>query len=579
MSSKIILERNVPVKMRDGVTLYADIYRPDKEGKFPTIMQRLPYDKQSIAVVGMFLNPTRAVESGYVVIAQDVRGRFTSEGDYNPLFQERKDGYDTIEWCAKQSWCDGNIGTYGLSYIGAFQWLAAIERPPHLKAMIPGLTPSNYNEGWIHHGGAFELGFLMSWGLNWKAPPQLIRDDPNADLSDLINAVNNIFDYSFKYLPLNEFPELKKGAPWFYEWLNHPDENEYWDYINIEKNHKNIEVPALNLGAWYDIFLQGTINNYVGMKKNGPTEKSRQQELLIGPWSHLDKSFPLYGNMCGDVEFGLEAAWYMMDMEGIALKWFDKWLKNDGGDINEYPVKIFVMGENKWRPEKEWPLKRTQYINYYFHSNGNANSNMTEGTLNTTLPQSEPNDRYAYDPMNPVPTIGGSLCCDTTHMPGGPYDQRPLESRNDVLIYTTETLTEDIEVTGRIIINLWASSSAIDTDFTGKLVEVTPCGYAKNLQDGIIRARYRNSRKTPELLTSNKIYNYELDLWSTSNLFKKGHKIRVEISSSNFPRFDRNLNTGKIVAEEKNPIIATQNIYHNKQYPSHIVLPIIPKKP
>ena len=215
---------------------------------------------------------------------------------------------------------------------------------------------------------------------------------------------------------------------------------------------------------------------------------------------------------------------------------------------------------------------------YYFHSNGNANSNITEGILTTKLPQNEPSDRYAYDPLNPVPTIGGGLCCDTTHMPGGPYDQRPLESRNDVVIYSTDSLTEDIEITGRLIINLWASSNALDTDFTGKLVDVGPCGYSQLLQDGIIRARYRNSRKTPELLEPNKIYNYELDLWSTSNLFKKGHKIRVEISSSNFPRFDRNLNTGKIVAEEKNPIIAIQNIYHNKQYPSHIVLPIIPKK-
>jgi putative CocE/NonD family hydrolase len=334
-------------------------------------------------------------------------------------------------------------------------------------------------------------------------------------------------------------------------------------------------VPACNVGGWYDIFLGGTIRNYLGMRENGGSPNARQgQKLILGPWHH---TLPL-NNLVGEVNYGLSSTAVGADLDGMHIRWFDYWLKGkQNGLLEEPPVRIFVMGENTWRTENEWPLARTQYTKYYLHSNGNAKSLRGDGSLSPERPRSEPADVYVSDPRNPVPTKGGGLCCWPAAVPGGAFDQRPVEERSDVLVYTTPVLEHDVEVTGPISVTLYAATSAVDTDFTAKLVDVHPDGYARNLTDSIIRGRYRETRKTAQLLTPGEVYEYTIDLWAISNVFKAGHCIRVEIASSNFPRFDRNPQTGEPSGEASRLEPALQHVFHDETQPSHIVLPIIPR--
>ena len=364
-------------------------------------------------------------------------------------------------------------------------------------------------------------------------------------------------------------------ADYFYDWLAHPDYDDYWKQLCIEEHHSQINVPAYNIGGWYDIFLGGTIRNYLGMREKGATEDARRrQKLLIGPWSHASRGTSLVGTHY----FGLASDSLAIDLDGIHLRWFDYWLRGiDNGLLDEPPVRIFVMGDNVWRDEQEWPLARAQSVNYYFRSRGKANSQKGDGTLSLQPPAEDPPDVFLYNPADPVPTRGGSLCCNPHFMPSGAFDQGEIEARSDVLIYSTPPLEREVEVTGPITVTLWAATSATDTDFTAKLVDVCEHGCARNLTDGIRRARYRDSASTPSLLEPNRVYQYTIDLWATSNVFKPGHQIRVEVSSSNFPRFDRNTNTGKLVAEDSEVKPALQTILHDSQHPSHITLPIVPR--
>jgi putative CocE/NonD family hydrolase len=380
----------------------------------------------------------------------------------------------------------------------------------------------------------------------------------------------------FAYLPLKDFPLLQheRLAPYYYDWLAHPNDDEYWRQWNIADRHPQVTVPALNVGGWYDIFLGGTLRNYLGMRQDGGNAQAKQQRLIIGPWFHTT----MWPNIAGEVDFGLRAQGLAIDLEGIILRWFDHWLKAiDTGMLREPPVKLFVMGENVWRDEREWPLARAQHTRYYFHSGGRANTRHGDGVLSLEPPSHEPADHYLYDPRHPVPTRGGGLCCWQASVPGGAYDQRSVEERSDVLVYSTPPLAQAMEVTGPIVLKLWASSSAVDTDFTAKLVDVEPSGYARNLTDGILRARYRESTARPTLIEPGRVYEYTIDLWATSNLFKAAHRIRVEVSSSNFPRFDRNPNTGHPFAQDAELRPATQTILHDADHPSHIVLPIVPR--
>ena len=578
-SVSIKLETNLAVPMRDGTVLYADLYRPDGPGPFPTILQRTPYDKSSPGSMAN-LDPLKAARNGYAVLIQDTRGRYASEGEFYAFRDDINDGYDSVEWAAAQPWSTGKVGMYGASYVGATQWLAALAAPPHLVAIAPNVTASNYHEGWTYQGGAFELGFNVSWTLaqltlanfrNISAAKKV----PQERRLELVKAIDSM-ESSFGFLPLNELPHLKDGlADYYYDWLAHPSYDDYWKELCIEENHSRIGIPALNIGGWYDIFLGGTIRNYLGMRDKGANPEARNgQRLVIGPWQHGARG----GNVAGSHYFGLAADALVLDMDGIHLRWFDHWLKGlDDGLMDESPVKIFVMGDNVWRDEQEWPLARAQAVDYYLHSQGKANSLNGDGSLSPQPPSEEPPDVFLYNPGDPVPTRGGPLCCSPYFAANGAFDQRDVEARPDVLVYTTPPLERDVEVTGPVTVSLWAASSQPDTDFTAKLVDVCEDGCARNLTDGIIRARYRESASNPSLLEPGKAYLYTIDLWATSNVFPAGHRIRVEVSSSNFPRFDRNTNTGGVIAEDAGFKPALQTVLHDSQHPSHITLHLVPR--
>jgi putative CocE/NonD family hydrolase len=573
----IVVEKDVPTPMRDGVRLRADVFRPAAPGKYPVILQRTPYNKNLTTVGLLMFDVVRAASEGYVVVIQDSRGRYSADGEFYPFRDDIRDGYDTVEWCAVQSWSDGNIGMYGASYVGATQWLAAMAQPPHLKAIFPLITASDYHEGWTYQGGAFALGFNESWTMTFLAPDtfqRLMKNKPalGEQLGTLLRGIDDMCHW-FRHTPLNAFPLFGEAAPYFYDWLAHPDEDEYWAQWNIEAHHQRVHVPACNVGGWYDIFLGGTIRNYLGMRARGATPQAREgQKLILGPWFH---TLPLT-NVVGEVNYGLSTTSLAMDLDGLHLKWFDYWLKGKKNDfLDEPPVRLFTMGENRWRTEHEWPLARTRYTKYYLHSGGQANSLRGDGWLSPEPPRSEPADVYVADPRHPVPTRGGGLCCWPAAVPGGAFDQRAIEERADVLVYTTPVLEREVEVTGPITVTLYAATSAPDTDWTGKLVDVHPDGYARNLTDGILRGRYRASRKKGELLNPGAVYEYTLDLWTTSNVFKAGHRIRVEIASSNFPRFDRNPQTGEASAEATRFEPALQRVFHDEGRPSHVLVPVI----
>ena len=582
-SISLKMESNVAVTMRDGVTLYADIYRPDSDGPFPTILQRTPYDKTN-ALSATMLDPIRAAKAGFAVAIQDTRGRHASDGEFYAFRDDINDGYDTVEWAASQPWSTGKVGMYGASYVGATQWLAAISRPPHLVTIAPIVTASNYHDGWTYQGGAFELGFNMSWTLlqltlaNFKNVSG-VQGVPRERRAVLMHDVDDMTG-GFEFLPTKDYPGLDSGlAKYYYDWLAHPDFDEYWQNLCIEDRHSEIDVPALHFGGWYDIFLGGTIRNYLGMTKSGASETARGgQKLVIGPWAHGARG----STMAGSHYFGIMADPAATDIDGMHLRWFDHWLnegKNEGKkDITEEaPVRIFVMGDDVWREEEEWPLARAQETKYYLHSGGKANSKQGDGTLSVESPQSEAPDVFLYNPADPVPTTGGALCCNPYYAANGAYDQNQVEERQDVLVYSTPPLEQDVEVTGPVTVTLWASTSATDTDFTAKLVDVCENGCARNLTDGIIRARYRDSMSNPTMLEPGKAYCYEIDLWATSNVFKAGHRIRLEISSSNFPRFDRNTNTGNIIAADTELRPALQTVFHEGQQASYVSLAIVPR--
>ena len=567
-AADIVIERGVPMKTRDGVTLRADIYRPVGEGAFPVLLQRTPYNKDNAAEFGR-----KAVARGFMVVVQDVRGRYTSDGEWYTFKHESEDGYDTIEWAAALPHSNGKVGMFGGSYVGATQMLAAISHPPHLAGICPVVTASNYHENWTYQGGAFEQWFDESWtsGLAQDTLNRLFRDGDNALLGD-------------KILPLTKYPVTnaklaadpaaitQQIAPYFVDWANHPTYDSYWKQWSIEENFQNIQVPALTVAAWYDLFQGGSLRNYLGVKDHGGSEAARNgQKLLIIVGGHAGS-----GRTIGTVDFGDAAAEF--NENDTTLDWYDYlFLGKQNQFASANPVRIFVMGENKWRDEPAWPLERAKETRYFLHSPGTANSSAGDGGLSAVAPQSETADRFVYDPANPVPTVGGPLCCDSVHLPAGPRDQKDVETRPDVLVYSTPPLDADLEVTGPVTLDLYAKSSAVDTDFTGKLVDVWPNGYVQNLTEGILRARFRESTETAKPLVPGAVVHLKIDLWSTSNVFLKGHQIRVEVSSSNFPRFDRNLNTGKAASESATFVKATNTVLHDAAHPSALLLPVVPR--
>ena len=563
----VTTEHAIEAKMRDGTILRADVFRPKAEGKFSVLLERTPYDKRQSAGFGL-----KAATRGYVVIIQDVRGRYSSDGEWYPFKNESNDGYDTIEWAAALPYSNGKIGMFGGSYVGATQMLAAITHPPHLAGICPVVTASNYHDGWTYQGGAFEQWFNESWTSG------LAQDTLNRAVEKNTNALHGVWALPLTSYPLFEVPGSSQQAdltrtlaPYFFDWLAHPNYDEYWKRWSIEEHYSDINIPVLTIAAWYDIFLGGSLRNYVGIKAHGGSESARKaQRLLVTIGGHAGS-----GRKIGDVDFGPAAE--QDEEDSVVVLWYDHLFKNANNEFsNGKPVKIFVMGANHWRDEEDWPLPRARETKYFLHSSGKANSIRGDGSLSVTAPRSESSDHYVYDPVDPAPTIGGPLCCDSKHLKPGPRDQRPVEARDDVLVYSTPPLAQDLEVTGPVRLDLYASSSAVDTDFTAKLVDVAPDGFAQNLTEGIVRARYRDSQEQPTFLNPGQTYKLGIDVWATSNVFRKGHRLRLELSSSNFPRFDRNLNTGEDSATARKPVSATNTIYHDAEHPSALILPVVP---
>lgn len=574
----IRVERNVVVPMRDGTILRADVFRPEPEGNYPVLLTRTPYNKSMANLSYGWLQPIRPASEGYVVVVQDVRGRFESDGRFHPFHQELSDGFDTVEWCARQPWSNGRVGMYGFSYLGATQWLAASAQPPNLQCIFPSLTASDYYDGWTYRGGAFELGFNLTWTALLLALPEVPRLGlETGELQRVMAGLGGVvWDHwpALRHLPVNELPAFAHDAvaTYYKEWLEHPTRDAYWEPISIEAAHPRIHAPAYNLGGWYDLFIRGTLRNFSGMRANGPTEVARNgQRLIVGPWSH---GSTLTASV-GQTVFGQAS---QVLLEDLHMNWFDRWLRDRDTGIDAGPqVRVFTMGANTWDTYSDWPPREAVPTKYYLHSNGAAATARGDGVLSTDAPGGERPDQFVYDPLNPCPTRGGALFPYPLDVPPGPFDQGDVEARADVLCYTTPVLDRDVQVTGTIEARLWVASSCPDTDVTAKLVDVHPDGTAMNLTDGIIRARYHRGFERPELLQPGVPVEVTIDMAGTSNVFRAGHRIRLEVSSSNFPGFDRNTNTGAAVATDHGLEVALNTVFHDAARPSHLILPVIPR--
>ncbi len=561
-SHDIHILRHQAVPMNDGITLYADVYLPLPEARYPTLVVRTPYGVQR---PGMHQTMVKFAQHGYAVVLQDVRGRYESEGKWEPFRDEAKDGYETIEWAAVQSWSNGKVGTQGGSYLGHNQWAAASQQPPHLVAIFPILASTNIYDNWWGMGGAFRLSFNYGWGAV-RMPNRIMLPQfwHTADYMQESMQYENIL----MYLPLQDGDLMSAGHPvqHYRDWIKHQSYDDYWKTISDEERLDKITVPAHTLGGWFDIFVMGTINGYVLMKNHGATPEARAgARMIIGPWGHgSSQSF-------GGVDFTPDAK---LDIFELQLQFYDHHLKGiDNGLDDEKPVQIFYMGTNKWRSEADWPIPGTEYRNLYITSDGMANSVRGDGSLSFTRP-AEGFDTYSYDPKSPAPTTGGNNCCGTPTQ-SGPRDQRPLERREDVLVYTSNFLDEALTIAGPIHMELQAETDGPDTDWMIKLMDVYPDGYAMPISEGMLRARFREGLDQMKLLTPNQRYSYEIEMTGTANVFLPGHRIRIDITSSNFPQFDRNPNTGEDLGTSTRTRVAQQTIHHGGSNASYIVLPVV----
>jgi uncharacterized protein len=542
-------QKNVMAPMRDGTQLAANIFVPKEGGPFPVILMRTPYGKMDEKSG----EAKRYCAAGYALVVQDCRGRGTSQGVWDPFRYDGDDGFDTQEWVGRQPWCNGRIGTSGGSYVGWTQWAAAPRGSRFLACMVPVVPFSDVYREITYPGGAFQLSLAFGWGAGVGG----LKIDP-AKLTE-----------AFNYLPLNRWDEQGDKRVFFLrDWVAHSTYDDYWRARSIEDRFDRVTVPALNIGGWYDIFSKATFDHIARVRHDSTNRLARRNQFVVmGPWGH-----GVGGQKLGELDFGPGAK---LDIGKLQFEWFEYWLRGKETGVQDWPaVRLFVMGENAWRNEAEWPLARTQFTPWHLRSGGNARTRNGDGTLSPDKPQVEPPDKFTYDPATPVPTKGGN---NLVGPPTGPFDQITLEERPDVLVYTSSPLEKAMEVTGPVKVILYAASSARDTDFTAKLLDVHPDGKAYNLCDGIIRARYRESFTAPTLIEPGKVYRYEIDLWVTSNLFKPGHCVRVEVSSSNFPRFDRNPNTGHEFGADAELTKAEQIIFHDREHPSHILLPVIPR--
>ncbi|MFE4710677.1 CocE/NonD family hydrolase [Paenibacillus sp. NPDC056722] len=608
-----VVERNVPVPMRDGTLLYADVYRPESEGLYPVLLLRTAYNKEDAQTMN-YAHPSWYARQGYIVVVQDVRGRWASEGEFHPNSHEEEDGYDTVQWASALSGALPKVGMYGFSYCGAVQWQAALARPPALICIAPGMIGSDTYQGKTYRNGAFALASLLSWALFVAQDTALDRgrSDWAGDIPGLYAGIHSLYGK----LPLKNLPgPLEALVPFYKEWLEHPEREEYWLPSSLKEQYQKIAVPALHIGGWYDLFIDGTIENYNGVRQHGATQVAREnQQLYIEPWFHMP-----WSRYVGDLDFGPEAA---NRVDALQLQWFDRWLKGKvpqeretaevlaaseayavhgrskaiklhvttnahesfeehkshvAPELSQAPIQFFLMGSNSWRQAEEWPLPGARITDYYLHNTHKANSINGDGRLDTVYPTDEYPDVYVYHPSIPVPALGGRSGAVPDLTPMGPKNQIPVELRNDVLVYTSEPLTRELTVIGEIVAVLFVSSSAEDTDIVAKLVDVYPDGRAFNVAEGILRVSYRNGLERRDPIVPGEVMELHLSLGPTAIVFLPGHAIRLDVTSSLFPTFDRNpnrlLNPGEVT--EGDFVTATQTLFHDNNYPSRLKLPII----
>lgn len=575
---------DVPATMRDGTVLRADVYRPDTRDKVPVILMRTQYGKSAAQVQpARFQTPEWFASHCYIVVIQDIRGQGASGGTFYEYANDRNDGYDTVEWAARLAGSNGKVGMYGSSYVGATQWLAATATPPSLRAIVPSNTASDYYDGWTYEDGAFRLAFIEPWMAETIAESAAVNRGDLRAAAELQNAYRDIARWErfrpYDRLPIFE-PDSPTVAPYFYDAIRHPTDDAYWQKFSIQTRYDKVQVPVLAFDGWYDSFLEGALRNFNGVRQKGGTSLARENSrIVIGPWEHLG-----WGRADSEVSPRLKAIGPVAEspVNELTLAWFDHFLKGEDNQITPGSrVVYFTMGENKWHVSRQWPLAATQFQSWYLQSGGHAESAMGDGTLTTTPPAAAapsgapPDDTFTYDPSNPVPSIGGHSCCEWTTGPQGQFDQSAIEQRPDILVYSSAPLKETLEVTGPVTVVLYAGTTAPDTDFTAKLVDVAPDGTAINLANGIQRASFRESLSHPTPVVPGRIYAYRIHVWPTSNLFEAGHRIRLEISSSDFPQFAPNPNTGEPFGTSARWQIARQTILHDAAHASALILPVI----
>jgi putative CocE/NonD family hydrolase len=575
---EVTIQTDVPAQMRDGTTLMSNVYRPANGGPYPVLLARMPYGKD-LPFNSTYLDPVRAARRGYIVAIQDVRGRYASEGKFTPFAREFEDGYDSVEWAAKLPGSSGSVGMIGLSYLGKTQWHAAVMQPPSLKSMAPGQTWGNHLNGAQMRGGARELALIQYWAQTalalgilfrkYRGEPQKVGEK----LSELVGSIDTLLaGGGYDALPLTQLPDPDDLTPFVRGGFARGADDEGWDYLNIDGKYDRVEAPTFHIGGWYDCFIGETLRQYEAMKERAKAAGTRPPRLLVGPWTHGE-----FGSTVGDLDFGIGSSGaflnYREDLTEAHLRWFDATLKGDEHSLEERPpVEVFVMGENRWRGYEEWPVPGAHEERWHLHGGGR---------LSREGPEPGEPDEYDYDPRDPVPTVGGAILTAPIHRPGA-RDQREVEDRPDVFVYTSEILREDYTVLGPVHATVFAATSGPDTDFVVRLVDVHPDGRAIGVTDGVIRASARQAFPAPGVIRPaepkpvepGRVYQYNVDLWATGITFKAGHRIRVQVTSSCFPRWDRNPNTGES-ADSARTEVARQRVFHDPERPSHVTLTVV----
>jgi putative CocE/NonD family hydrolase len=571
---------DVPATMRDGVVLRANVFRPDDagEGRYPVLLMRLPYGKD-FPLGSSLINPAQAARRGYIVVVQDVRGTFTSEGEFDPMRNEGADGADSVAWAAALPGSNGSVGMFGGSYMGFTQWAAAREAPAALHAMAPMITWADPNEGVFSRNGVFELGLEGAWLLQrgLDVLSRRNRGNPKGQyqaFTALAREYDRLVAAGYVEVPLQRFGPLARlelNQP-MTDAMKHREDLAFQDPARVTSAYGVAHIPALHIGGWYDIFLNGTIRNFNAMRAQG----NPNQYLVIGPWSHTS-----FSPNVGDLDFGLRSGAALIDLQidlvSLHLQFFDQFLKHSPNGFDQWPrVKYFMMGTNVWRASDVWPPATMRPEAWYLHSDGHASTAGDGGLLSREIPTSEPADIYAYDPLNPVPTVGGATLMHPA-LTAGAFDQRPIEARDDVLVYTSTPLEQPLALAGPVTATIYVATDGPDTDFVARLVDVYPDGRAMTLTDGVTRLRYRDGVGSPAgLVESGRVYEISVDLWATAITFLPGHRIRLDVTSSNFPRWERNPNTGEDPATATTWRVARQTVMHDAEHPSHIVLPVLP---